>query len=122
MMGSTASSGTQVASSSSSGAMPSPRFSAPRVRGWSGPQAVGGTYADLQLIGAAGDTTDVAHIGFVASSFDFRGRFVIELLGDGNHIGLTLIVAKVAAGSIDGSFGCCGHIGGTFTAERRREE
>ena len=80
------------------------------------------TYADLQLIGPGGDSYDVADTGVVTGSIGFRGEVLIELLGDGNSIGLTLIVATVASGVIDGRFGCCGHISGTFTAERRQAE
>jgi hypothetical protein len=82
-----------------------------------------GTYADLRLIGPGGDSYPVTDTGVVTGSIDPDGRVVMELVGDGDHIGLTLIVATVDPwGSvIDGSFGCCGHIGGTFTVQRREE-
>jgi len=79
----------------------------------------GGAYADFQLVGSGGESYAVADAGVVTGSIDPRGRVLIELLGDGNHIGLTLIVDTLASGTIDGTFGCCGHIGGTFTAARR---
>jgi hypothetical protein len=90
---------------------------------YSGPPWFGGTYADLRLVGPNGDSYAVAGTGSVTGSIDPGGRVVIELLGDGNHIGLTLIVATVVdlGWTIEGSFGCCGHIGGTFTAPRRQE-
>jgi len=78
-----------------------------------------GTYSDLRLIGPSGDSTAVAVSGMVTASFDRGGRLVVELRGDRDHVGLTLVVATLAPGFMDGDFGCCGHIGGTFTATRR---
>ncbi len=89
--------------------------------GW-GSASFGGSYADLRLIGPGGDSYDVADAGLVTGSFDPGGQLLIELLGEGNSIDVTLIVGTVASGLIDGTFGCCGHISGTFTAERRSAE
>jgi hypothetical protein len=84
--------------------------------------ALGGAYADLKIIGPSGDIDEVNDSGSVTSSVDWRGRFVLELVGNHQRIGLTLIVGTLVAGFIDGDFGCCGHIGGTFTATRRSVE
>jgi hypothetical protein len=83
------------------------------------PTRIAGSYEDLRLMGPKGDSVPVAAAGYVTSSIDDRGRVVIELLGDGSHIGLTLIVATPERGFIGGGFGCCGHISGTFGVERR---
>ena len=83
-----------------------------------GPLWLAGTYADLQFISPGGDAEDVADTGLVTGSIDSSGRVVIELLGDGNSIRLSLTVGAVASGFIDGTFGCCG-TSGTFTAVRR---
>jgi hypothetical protein len=88
----------------------------------SGPPWFGGTYADLRLIGPAGESHDVADAGVLASSIDPGGRVVLVLDDGGFGIGLTLIVGTVASGSVNGTFGCCGHISGTFTAERRPQD
>jgi hypothetical protein len=81
-----------------------------------------GTYADLQVIGPGGESSDGKYTGFVGGSLDLDGRVVIELVG-GNHTWTTWSgQGKLASGFIDGTFGCCGHIGGTFTAERRQAE
>jgi hypothetical protein len=85
----------------------------------SGPPWFGGTYADLRLIGPAGDSSAVADSGPLNGSIDPRGRVVLVLDDGGFGIGLTLILGTAASGAIDGTFGCCGHIGGAFTAERR---
>ena len=81
-----------------------------------GPPWTRGTYADFHLVGPGGDSTDVAP-GFVTGSLGL-GTVVLEVRND-HWSGLTLVVGTAASGFIDGSFGCCGHIGGTFTAERR---
>jgi hypothetical protein len=81
-----------------------------------GPPWTRGTYSDFHLVGPGGDSTDVAP-GFVTGYLGF-GTVVLEVRND-HWQGLTLLVGTVAPGFIDGSFGCCGHIGGTFTAERR---
>ena len=78
-----------------------------------------GTYSDLRLIGPSGDSTAVADSGIVTASFDRRGRLVVELVDDRNHLGLSLIVATLTPGFMDGDFGCCGHISGRFSATRR---
>jgi hypothetical protein len=86
---------------------------------WDPPWLIEGRYADLRSIGPGGDTSVVADTGSVTSSLDRRGRLVIELVGNKPRIGLTLSVATLASGLIDGTLGCCGHISGTFTATRR---
>lgn len=87
-----------------------------------GPPWLGGTYANLQLIGPGGDIYPVADAGLVVGSISARGEFLIDLVSDGNSIGVTLIVESRVSGSIGGTFGCCGHISGTFTAERRQAD
>ncbi len=82
-----------------------------------GPPGFGGTFADLWLIGPAGDSTAVAATGVVTASIGSGGRVVIDLFG--SHNVLTLVVPSLASGFNDGLFGCCGHISGTFAATRR---
>ena len=87
---------------------------------WDPPWLIEGSYADLRIIGPGGDTLVVADTGSVRSYFDPRGEFIIELVGNQSRIGLFLVVASLAPELMDGRFGCCGHISGTFTATRRR--
>lgn len=78
-----------------------------------------GTYADLQLVGPDGESSDWEYTGFVRGSLGLDGRVVVELVG-GNHTWTTWWgQGKLVSGVIDGAWGCCGHIGGTFTATRR---
>jgi Bacterial Ig-like domain (group 2) len=85
---------------------------------WPSPQYEG-TYADLKLISPGGDIYPVTEGGSVINSIGPGGEFLIELVSDGNSIGVTLIVESQVPGSFGGIFGCCGHISGIFTAERR---
>ena len=80
-----------------------------------------GSYADLSYIGRRGDSVAVNDTGSVTAFRDDRGQLNIQLLGNRDRIGLGLAVDRIAAGSIDGTFFCCGHISGTFTAQRRPE-
>ena len=80
---------------------------------------VEGTYADLQIIGPGTEPGDWDYTGFVRGTLDLDGRVVIELIG-GNHTWTTWYGdGRLVSRSIEGSFGCCGYISGTFTAERR---
>src|SRR6185437_6746774 len=83
------------------------------------PPWFGGTYADLRLIGPSGDTTALADTGFVYTDIDPDGGLLIELVRDWDQTDGTLMPATLAPGFIDGTFDCCGHISGTFTATRR---
>jgi hypothetical protein len=83
------------------------------------PPWIGGTYSDLRLIGPTGDTTAVAATGFVYTYIDPDGGLLIVLVRDWDHTDGTLIPVTLDAGIIDGTFGCCGHISGPFTATRR---
>ena len=85
------------------------------------PALLGGTYADLWYVGRRGDSVAVNDTGSV-TAFRDHGRLFIELLGNRDRIGLGLLVDSVTPASIDGRFGCCGHISGTFTAQRRHEQ
>jgi hypothetical protein len=83
------------------------------------PPWIGGTYADVRLIGPSGDTTALADTGFVYTDIDPDGGLLIELVRDWDQTDGTLMPATLAPGFIDGTFDCCGHISGTFTATRR---
>ena len=82
------------------------------------PPWIGGTYADVRLIGPSGDTTAVADTGFVYTDIDPDGQLLIVLVRDWDRTDGTLIPATLAPGFIDGTFGR-GLISGTFTATRR---
>jgi hypothetical protein len=73
----------------------------------------------LRIISPGGDTIVVADTGSVISSIDSRGRLLVELVGNKDRIGLYLTLATLGSRVIDGTFGCCGHIGGRFTATHR---
>ena len=92
------------------------------VWGELGTPGFGGTYADLQITSPTGVSEAITQAGLVTAFIDFRGRVVIDLLGNGHRIGLTLVVATMVSNVMNGGFGCCGHIGGTFTATRRDSE
>ena len=83
----------------------------------SDPTLIGGSYADLRLIGPSGEGTYGTAAGIVTGAINNRGQLLIELEGNGGRIGLTLIVATLDRSSIAGTFGCCGHISGNFSAE-----
>ena len=81
-----------------------------------------GTYADLQVVGPAGESDDWKYTGFVKGSLDLDGRVVMELIG-GNHTWTSWYgQGQLASSEIAGKFGCCGHISGTFTVVRRQAE
>ena len=82
-------------------------------------QRFGGTYENLQVIGPGTEPSDWELTGFVKGSLGLDGRVVIELVG-GNHT-WTSWYGRGMLGSrrIEGTFGCCGHISGTFTVVRR---
>lgn len=83
------------------------------------PWLLKGRYSDLRLTGP-NDGGVVADTGSVDSYFSVvDGRFILRLVGNQQRIGLDLLPASTAPGSIEGQFFCCGHIGGTFTATRR---
>jgi hypothetical protein len=84
-----------------------------------GPYWVGGTYTDLRLIGPNGDSLAVTETGRAFGSFGYYGELLIELPGEGDRLGLTLVVGELKSGFIDGHWGCCGFVSGTFTAVRR---
>jgi hypothetical protein len=77
-----------------------------------------GTYADLQVV-RPGESSERKLTGFVSGSVDRDGRVIMELVG-GNHTWTSWYGrGMLASGKIDGTFGCCGHISGTFTVARR---
>jgi len=82
------------------------------------PPLIRGTYADWWLIGPLGDSLHLSDSGAVTSYIGARDRFVIELVGPGDIIDLSLIPVSVTSESIAGGWGCCGHIAGAFTATR----
>jgi hypothetical protein len=83
----------------------------------SGPPWLQGTYRVLRLISPMSDSVAMTDAGTV-TPFYFGSRLVIAL-GEQHTYGLSLIVATLDSGLIDGTFGCCGHISGTFEARRR---
>ena len=79
----------------------------------------GGTYADLQVVGPGTEPSDWEFTGFVKGSIGLDGRVVMELIG-GNHTWTSWYGrGTLASARIEGTFGCCGHISGTFTVARR---
>src|SRR6185312_12591522 len=62
------------------------------------PPWIGGTYADVRLIGPSGDTTAVADTGFVYTGIDPDGRLLIVLVRDWDRTDGTLIPATLAPG------------------------
>jgi Bacterial Ig-like domain (group 2) len=85
----------------------------------SGPAWVTGWYADLRLVSPGGDSYPITDFGLVTGDIGPNGEALIELLGEGDSIDLTLIVGAATPTSTSGTWGCCGHISGTFTIERR---
>ena len=88
-----------------------------------GPPRFSGSFSDLRLVDSTGESTEIAASGAVDYYIDFAGRPVLELVrfaDEGNSaFHLTLVVGSMNAGLIEGRFGCCGHIGGSFTAQRK---
>ena len=78
-----------------------------------------GKYADLKYVGPGFDAVAVNDTGSVTAR-EFHGRRVVELIGNRQRVGLALLLDTLASGFIAGTFGCCGHIGGTFKATRRQ--
>jgi hypothetical protein len=78
-----------------------------------------GTYVDLHIIGPDDKSEDWEYTGFVTGSLDRDGRVIIQLVGR-NHTWTTWHgQGMLASERIVGRFGCCGHISGTFTADKR---
>jgi Tol biopolymer transport system component len=80
---------------------------------------IAGTFSDLRLTGL--DVEPRAPMSGVITSTAHGGRIVIELevIGDFTSFHLTLVPSGDLLGPvIQGRFGCCGHIGGPFTANR----
>jgi hypothetical protein len=86
---------------------------------WDTPWLLEGTYEDLRIVGPNGDFMVLADTGSVSSFVDSQGRFIVALAVHSDSTWLNLDVSSLSSGLIDGAFGCCGHIGGTFTAEHR---
>lgn len=80
-----------------------------------------GTVQDFRLIDSTGNVFASIGGGVVNSSMDFAGRIVDEVATSNFHFSLVAPVQDlVDPRLVTGTFGCCGHIGGTFTAKRRQ--
>lgn len=80
-----------------------------------------GTFADFRAIGPGGESLSGSP-GFVSGFIDLDGRVVIALSFEGSPTSYWYGEGMLAARQIVGTFGAGGHIGGTFTAERRQAE
>jgi hypothetical protein len=79
-----------------------------------------GAFSDLRLTGT--DIEPHAPMSGVIIGRAHRGRIEIELevTGGGNSFHLSLLPDGAVFGPVmHGMFGCCGHVGGSFTAARR---
>lgn len=80
-----------------------------------------GTVQDFRLIDSNGNVFASIGSGVVNSYMDFTGRIVNELATTNFHFSLVgLVQDPLDSRLVSGVFGCCGHIGGTFTARRRQ--
>ena len=78
-----------------------------------------GTFADFKYVGPGNETFPVDP-GSVSGSVNLDGRVVIELFNSEWHTWYG--EGMLTSGHITGTWGCCGHISGTFTADRRQAE
>jgi hypothetical protein len=80
-----------------------------------------GTVQEFRLFDATGNVFASIGGGVVNTYIDFAGRVVNELATQNFHFSLVApIQDPLNPGLVTGVFGCCGHIGGTFTAKRRQ--
>jgi hypothetical protein len=85
------------------------------------PNAVGGRWESFHIVDAAGVISDWTGSGDIVSYVDFAGRLVNELVADNFHLVLVAPVQNSANPQlVTGTWGCCGHISGSFTAKRRQ--
>lgn len=81
-----------------------------------------GTFRDMWFIGPGNDSLDVATAG-VINQYQSLGQYVLDLVrpdGErGSGFTLTLVVDSVGPGTIEGHWGCCGHIAGRYTAKQK---
>jgi hypothetical protein len=82
-----------------------------------------GTFRDMWLIGPGGDAVNIASYGVITRYLDDAGRYVLDLVRPEGEMGssftLTLVLDDPNLETIEGSWGCCGHIGGHFTLKPR---
>lgn len=83
---------------------------------------IGGTHAEIVIM--QNGSSAISDSGFVSASMNDRGRLLVKLLGGDQDagLGLTLRVATLTPGFIDGTFlgpDRLGRHGGRFTAIRR---
>ena len=80
-----------------------------------------GTVGEFKLLEPNGNVTASIGNGVVNSYIDFAGRIVDEIATANFHFSLVSPVQDpLDSRLVTGVFGCCGHIGGTFTAKRRQ--
>jgi hypothetical protein len=78
-----------------------------------------GTFTDFCAIDSTGKSCS-GNPGFVTGTIDPYGGVVIELFSTQSQESFWYGQGALASRQIVGTFGCCGHISGTFTAERRQ--
>jgi hypothetical protein len=82
-----------------------------------------GTFRDMWLIGPGDDSVDIATSGVITRYLDYDGRYVLDLVrpeGErGSSFTVTLVLDDPTQETIEGDWGCCGHISGRFTAKRK---
>ena len=88
---------------------------------------IGGTFSDFRVTGPEGESVLTGGNGSgsgIITSFFYGERLIIELVGDYFHFELSPenVPENVLGSVVLGSFFTGGHIGGTFTAERREGE
>jgi hypothetical protein len=80
-----------------------------------------GTVQELLLIDSTGNVFGSIGSGVVNSYNDFAGRIVDDLTTSNFHFSLIAPVQDpLDPRVVTGTWGCCGHISGTFTARRRQ--
>jgi hypothetical protein len=81
---------------------------------------IGATWESFRLIDAAGVPSEWVSGGVITSYKDYAGRIVSELASSNFHIALIAPVTNAQDSRlVTGTWGCCGHIAGTFIARRR---
>lgn len=82
-----------------------------------------GTYTELRVLGPDGTPESWSSNGLVqgySDAFTSHTRFGFELAALDRQFHVTMIIDSITDVGIKGGFGCCGHIGGPFTATRVR--
>ncbi len=79
------------------------------------------TFQNFRLLDAAGNQDAWIGSGYVDTYIGFAGRIVSDLVASNFHFSLIApIQDPLDSRRVTGTWGCCGHIAGTFTAKRRQ--